>query len=105
MNHKSIAQMMKTVQEDFLKVRKTYCDKRKKTRYKDQTFNSNMEKKLNVWKHDFSRIKKLKAKYDIKVNDDEKNLHQDNCYGRYMVKYFDVVDPAWAKDFWEKKDL
>ena len=35
----------------------------------------------------------------MKVNDDEKNLHQDNCYGRYMVKYFDVVDPAWAKDF------
>ena len=105
LNHKSIAQRMKTVQEDCLKVCKTYCDKRRKTQCKDQTFNINMEKKLNVWKHDISRIKKLKTKYDMKVNDDEKNLHQDNCYGRYMVKYFDVLDPAWANYFWEKKDL
>ena len=75
LNHKSIAQRMKTVQEDCLKVCKTYCDKRKKTQCKDQTFNINMEKKLNVWKHDISRIKKLKTKYDMKVNDDEKKTY------------------------------
>ena len=58
-----------------------------------------MQKKLNISKHDISQIKKLKIKYDIKVNDDEKYLHQDNCCDTYMVKSFDAVDLAQAKDF------
>ena len=37
--------------------------------------------------------------------DDEKNLHQGNCYGNYVMKSSDAVDPACAKSLREKEDL
>ena len=33
------------------------------------------------------------------MTDDEKNLHQDSSYNNYMMRSYDVVDPAWAKIF------
>lgn len=33
------------------------------------------------------------------MTDDEKNLHQDSSYNNYMMRSYDVVDPAWAKNF------
>ena len=33
------------------------------------------------------------------MTDDEKNLHEDSSYNNYMMRSYDVVDPAWAKNF------
>ena len=33
------------------------------------------------------------------MTDDEKNLHQDSSYNNYMMRSYDVVDLAWAKNF------
>ena len=33
------------------------------------------------------------------MTDDEKNLHQDSSYNNYMMRSYDVVGPAWAKNF------
>ena len=33
------------------------------------------------------------------MTDDEENLHQDSSYNNYMMRSYDVVDPAWAKNF------
>ena len=79
---------------------------KKQTWYdKPQLFNSWMKMQFNIWTYDISRIKKLKAKYNIKMADDEKNLHQGNCYGNYVMKSSDAVDPACAKSLREKEDL
>ena len=39
------------------------------------------------------------------MTEDEKNLHQDNCYGNYVMKSSDAVDPAWAKNLVRKERL
>ena len=33
------------------------------------------------------------------MTDDEKNLHQDSSYNNYMMRSYDVVGPAQAKNF------
>lgn len=40
-----------------------------------------MKKGFNIQTYDTGRTENLKAKYDIKIIDDEENLHQDNCFG------------------------
>ena len=56
-----------------------------------------MNKEFDVVTYGTGRIEKLKGKYDIKMIDDEKNLHQDNCFGNYVIKSFGAFDLAWTK--------
>ena len=57
MNHKIIANKMKTVYEDFLKFNETYRDKSKQTWWdKPQMFNGKMKKGFGVQIYDIDRI-------------------------------------------------
>ena len=51
-----------------------------------------MKKGFNIQTYDTGRTENLKAKYDIKIIDDEENLHQDNCFGNWVIKSFGAVD-------------
>lgn len=44
-------------------------------------FNDRIKEEFYVRTYHISQIEKLKAKYGIKMIDDEKNIHQDICYG------------------------
>ena len=98
--------MINTVYKKFLKFSKTSGNKRKQTWY-DQAhvLNDKIKKGVFVWTCGTGQFEKLKAKYDIKMTDDEKNLHHNNCFGNSMMKSSDAVDFAWAKNFVRKENF
>lgn len=97
--------MINAVYKKFLKFSKTSGNKRKQTWYdKAHMLNDKIKKGVFVRTCGTGQLEKLKAKYDIEMTDDEKNLH-NNCFGNSMMKSSDAVDFARAKNFVRKENF